>query len=377
MMTLTPTAPEMHSGATIPLSHTAIPVQFHQVLSALIRPVRRQLRQTIFGLADSFDKGGAEAFGRAMTPLALAMRDTSIVAEAARGTEPHDLSELIRGLSRVTYGLGHNDRDLAELLTALNRTTGAMAAESAGLPGTVREIDDVLRAAPPAFTALDAALGPTESFAAAIRPALRISPPVLRRADAVFAQLRLAVRPAQLPRLLSTLRPALVALPAFSRNLRTLFPLVTPVSDCLRDRAIPVLDAKLDDGRLSSGRPVWQDLVHAASGLSGATQDFDANGTAVRYGSGFGPQTLMLGGLTGRASSPVLGTRPRWLGPGVSPPYRPDRPCRDQAPPKLQARGDGAVTSARTVPTPARSLPRLTREQLRRLLVRVTKEGRR
>jgi virulence factor Mce-like protein len=374
----TPSAPEMKSGGTIPLSRTAIPVQFSQVLSALTRPVRAQLRKMVIGLADTFDKGGAQAFGRAMTPLAPAMRDTSLVAEAARGTQPHDMSDLIRGLSQVTYGLGHNDRDLAQLLTALNRTTGAMAADSAGLRGTVREIDNVLRAAPPAFTALQGALPPTETFAAAIRPALRISPPVLRRADALFAQLRLAVRPAQLPRLLSTLRPALVALPAFSRNLRVLFPLVKPVSDCVRDHVIPVLDAKLDDGRLSSGRPVWQDLVHAASGLSGATQDFDANGTAVRYGAGIGPQTLMLGGgLSGGASSPVLGTRPRWLGPGVSPPYRPDQPCRNQAPPNLRARGDGALASTRTVSRPAHSMPRLTREQLRRLLLRVTREARR
>jgi hypothetical protein len=245
------------------------------------------------------------------------------------------------------------------------------------LRGTVREIDNVLRAAPPTFAALDAALPATESFAAAIRPALRISPPVLRRTDAVLAQLRLAVRPAQLPRLLSTLRPALVKLPAFTRNLRTLFPLVTPVADCVRDRAIPVLDARLDDGRLSSGRPVWQDLEHATSGLSGATQDFDANGLAVRYGAGIGPQTVMLSGLTGRANSPVLGTRPRWLGPGVSPPYRPDQPCRNQAPPNLQARGDGALTSTTTTTKPARSAPSLTREQLRRLLVRAVKEHRR
>jgi virulence factor Mce-like protein len=373
----TPNAPEMKSGGTIPLSRTAIPVQFHQVLSALIRPVRAELRKMIFGLAQTFDKGGAEAFGHAMTPLAPAMRDTSIVAEAARGTEPHDMSKLIDGLSRVTYGLGHNDRDLAELVTAANRTTGAMAAESAGLRGTVREIDNVLRAAPPAFTALDAALPPTESFAAAIRPALRISPPVLRRADAVLDQLRLAVRPSQLPRLLSTLRPALLALPSFTRNLRTLFPIVTPVSNCVRARLIPMLNTKLEDGRLSTGRPVWQDLVHAASGLSGATQDFDANGLAVRYGSGIGSQTLMLGGLYGSTNSPVLGTRPWWLGPGVSPKYRPDQPCRDQTAPNMQARGDGTITSARTLSTPPRALPRLTREQLRRLLVRVTKEARR
>jgi hypothetical protein len=357
------------------LSQTAIPVQFSQVLSALTRPIRDELRRTIFGLADTLDKGGAEAFGRAMTPLAPAMRDLSLVAQAMRGTEPHDLSTLVRSLSRVTAALGRNDDDLAGLVTGLNRTMGALAAEKAGLRASVREIDRVLRDAPPAFTALDGALPSLEQFATAVRPGLRVAPPVLRRTNAVLHQLRALVRPGQLPQFLSNLRPGLLALPGLSRNLRSLFPLVTPVTDCVRDRAIPVLNSKLDDGRLSSGRPVWQDLVHGASGLTAATQTFDANGLGVRYLAGFGPYSVLLGGLSGQSSSPILGTRPRWLGPGVENPYRPDQPCRDQPAPDLTARTGGGVTAATSRPARATRRRQLTRAGLRRLLERIQRQG--
>ena len=41
--------------------------------------------------------------------------------------------------------------------------------------------------------------------------------------------------------------------------------------------------AKLDDGALSSGRPVWQDFLHGLVGLTSSSQSFDANGLWMRY----------------------------------------------------------------------------------------------
>jgi hypothetical protein len=229
--------------------------------------------------------------------------------------------------------------------------------------------------APRTFTALDGALPSVEQFATAVRPGLRVAPPVLRKAAEVFVQLHAVTRPGQLPQLISNLRPALVALPGFTRDLRALFPLVTPVTDCVRDRAIPVLNTQLDDGRLSTGRPVWQDLGHAVAGLTGATQDFDGNGLAVRYLVGAGPDTVRLGGgLSGRTNTPLLGARPHWLGLGQESPFRPDAPCRDQQAPDLKARTTGGLTAARTRPAPV-ARPQTTRTALRNLLARIQRDG--
>jgi hypothetical protein len=89
------------------------------------------------------------------------------------------------------------------------------------------------------------------------------------------------------------------------------------------------------DGRLSTGQPAWQDLLHALVGLAGNAQDFDGNGFWQRYLAGGGSQSVSLpgvGGLVGTppGASPLAGARPVWLGPGSVPPLRPDAPCSAQ-----------------------------------------------
>jgi hypothetical protein len=344
--------------------------------------VRDSLRQMLTGLSTSLDKGGLEGFRSALRPLAPALKDVAIVNHALRGSEPHDLSHLVRGVSRVAGGLARNDEALRGLVTGLNRTTRALAAESGGLRASVRELDGVLREAPPALTALDGALPPLRAFATALRPALPLQAPVLRRTADVLDQLRALVRPKELPLLIRRLHPAVVNLPELERGQIELFPLVEPVSTCLRDRALPVLYTKIDDGPLSTGRPVWQDFAHSLVGLSSASQNFDANGPNVRLLVTTGDQGVVLGAVPGVGSlvgrgAPIQGARPRWLGPGVTSPFRPDADCRDQPPPNLQARTDGALRAARTVRAPAPAAQRkLTRVQLERLLRKLQGSGR-
>jgi phospholipid/cholesterol/gamma-HCH transport system substrate-binding protein len=368
-----PSAPVMDSGGTIPLGNTSTPVQFHQVLGALNRPVRDSLKEMLFGLSETLDKGGAQALARSMRPLAPALKDIAVINDAARGTEPHDLSDLVLGLSRVTAALARNDDQLADLVTGFNHTTRALASESGALQSSVRELDNVMRAAPPALTALDGALPSVRTLTAELRPSLRIAPPVLRRAVKVLTQLGLLVRPDELPRLITNLKPGLLRLPTLQSRLAELFPLVTPVTDCLRDRVIPVLNAKLGDGPHSTNRAVWKELGPALTGLVGASQDFDGNGVAVRYlaGGGDGSVTLQGGQLIGRAATPFVGVSPRWLGPGQYSPFRPDQKCRDQAPVNVQSR-TGSAPVASTFRRAAAPAPKaLSRADLKQLLERL------
>jgi phospholipid/cholesterol/gamma-HCH transport system substrate-binding protein len=372
-----PSAPVMDSGGTVPLSNTSTPVQFHQVLGALNRPVRDSLKEMLFGLSDALDKGGAQALGRSMKPLAPALRDIAIVNDAARGVRPHDLSDLVRGLSRVTAALARNDDQLADLVTGLRRATGALASESDGLRASLRELDAVLAAAPPALTAVDGALPSVRTLTAELRPSLRLSPPVLRQAGRVLDQLAALVRAQEAPRLLANLKPGLLRLPTLERRLQELFPLVTPVTDCVRDNAVPVLNAKLDDGPHSTNRPVWQELGPALVGLLSSSQDFDGNGVNVRYmGSGGDASVTLQGGqLVGRTDLPFVGVSPRWLGPGLHSPFRPDQECRDQAPVNLQSRVGGAPMAAAFHSAPVNKPKSLTPAQLERLIKRVQAEA--
>jgi hypothetical protein len=118
---------------------------------------------------------------------------------------------------------------------------------------------------------------------------------------------------------------------------------LTPVTECLRKNALPTLETPVDDGPLSSGKAPYLELLYATVGLASASQNYTADGPAVRYHAGFGDQTVSTGKLSGGAdgplvgltSEPILGSRPKFT--NVKPPYRPDVPCATQKLPDLHA----------------------------------------
>jgi phospholipid/cholesterol/gamma-HCH transport system substrate-binding protein len=362
-----PSAPELKSGATVPLPQTAVPVQFHQLLAGFNRPTREGLKTVIDKLAVALGGGGVQALRRTTRELAPTFKSVAILTHAAQGSAPGDVSNLVRGASRVTGALADNDRQLADLITSFNRTAAALASRDADLAATIRGVDLTVRAAPPALRALDRALPAVDAFATALRPSLRIAPPILTRTAALLVQLDALARPTELPRLVSRLRPALGDLPTLEQRLDALFPLVTPVVTCVRDRAVPVLNAKLDDGALSTGRPVWQNLAHVAVGLAGAAQDFDGNGSWVRYLSTGGSATVSTGAIPGvdqffgTTAQPIEGSRPQWLGSQTRPPFQPDAPCTQQPAPDLHARTGPGMKNLGRARRPRVSLGRFER----------------
>jgi virulence factor Mce-like protein len=376
-----PSAPELPDGGTIPRAQTAIPVQFHQVLSALDRPTRESFQSLVGQLDAALGRGGARAIGQTAKPLAPVLRDTAQIAEAARGVRPHDAATIIASGSRVTGALASRRDDLAGLVVALHRTTATLASRDAQLRATVRELDGLLQAAPPALSAVDRALPPTQRFVALLRPSLRAAPPVLDATRGVLDQLGGLVSRRELPAVVADLAPSVGNLPRLEQRLETLFGILTPVIECVRTRALPVLVAQAPDANLSSGRPIWQDLVHSFIGLADASQNFDGNGFAIRYLAGGGEQTFStgeipnVGTLTGLADSTILGARPQWLGPGVAPPYRPDQPCLDQPVVDLSQRTGVTTTPGRM----GRAGPRapLTPQRLRTLEASIARALRR
>ncbi len=360
----TPNSPEIADRGMVPVSQTAGTVQFNQVLTALDRPTRESIQRTVAQLAIALRGGGAEGLRSVNLQLAPALVDTAQVTEAARGIAPHDLSNLVRSASLITSTLADRDRHLADLVTNLRRTTSALASRQGELGATLRQLDGALREAPPALDAVDRALPSLQRFSDAALPGVRAAPPVLDQTASTLVQARALVQPAELPALLDDLRPTTQTLPGLVDELRDLFPLVTPVVDCVRDQALPVLKSKLDDGRLSTDYPTYLELVHAAVGLAGATQSFDANGPSVHYSFGTGSQVLgpFLGGgerLFGLGNG-ISGARPTWLGEDRLPPFRPDKSCRDQKPPDLSARTSSSAASVAT----KRARPQVARRQL-------------
>lgn len=381
----TPSAPSLRDGGTIPLAQTSSPVQFFQVLSTFDLAARADLTSMLRSLSVGLGPdhrlaaSGAAGLREVTASLKPVLSDTAQVARALRGTQPGDVARLLDSASQVTGTLGENAPQLAGLVTGLARTSAALAASDGALGQSISGLDATLRAAPPALRAIDTALAPVTRLARVLRPSLTVAPPILRRLNATVAQLAAVLAPAQRTELLTALRATFSQLPTVLTQLGRAFPVGRQVTDCLRTHITPLLKETVPDGRLSTGKPVWQDFVHFLPGVAGASSAFDANGSYTRVLAAAGDNTLsggssgpaggsgggllgnLLGGLVGTAppggNGQLMGSSPVWDGDVTSADFRPDAPCTSQALPNLASAPSPlsahAVRTSRSAPAPS------------------------
>ena len=374
-----PSAPDLPDGAVLPRNQTADPVQLHQILATFDQDTLGELRTVLKELDTGLGHGGAESLGKAIVDFGPVLRDTSQIAEAARGSHVHDVSEGLGATAKITAKLAARQNELRGLVTSLNQTTTALASRDTQLADSVVEIDRLIRDTPAALDSLDRVQPVFTEFVDALRPSLRVAPPILDDTARTLKQLRGLTRPRELPALLRDLGPTVRTLPRLNTRLQGLFTLVTPVMDCLRENAAPVLNAEVPDGALSSGHPVWQDITQAGVGVVGFAQNFDGNGFNSRYLAGAGEQSVAtgivpgLGQLVGTTSEPISGSRPTYLGPGQLPPFRPDAPCADQQQVDLSQRTDVTPPAATNVRT--RKVTAAERSDARRLFDRLKRKA--
>jgi len=338
----TPSSPVADSGYTVPLTQTEAPVQLDQILSGLQQDTRKQLTRFVRGLAVTLDDGGGQVLKGSLAEWGPAFVPVAIASEAMRGQRDDDLSRFIAGSEKTASALASRDQQLVTLIDGLERTVTALAGRRTELEQSLPELDALVREAPSSLQAVDDALPETRALAIESRPALREAPTTLRLADPVLAQTRALVSPNELPALVDQLDPALDDLAPLEPRLTTLLGQVTPVMDCLRRNALPTLKTPVQDGDLTTGDPPYRELLHGLTGLASGSQNFDGNGTAVRYHAGFGDNLVTTGPvpsagevLFGTTSEPIIGSRPRK--PAEQPPFRSDVECRTQQPPNLAA----------------------------------------
>ena len=371
-----PSAPELRDGGTIPLPQTAIPVQMDQVLSALNHDTRDSLRTLVEQLGGSLAHGGAQAIAASFKPAVPAYKGLAVLAQSARGTQPGDLRGTITDTERIVAALNDRRDQLASLISSFDVTAGALASRSAQLRASLRGLAATVGEATPALADVSASLPELDRFATRVRPLLRHAPKTLDLAAPLLVQLDALLQQRELPALLEAARPAVASLRSVESPLTELLAKVTPVSECVRTHATPVLTSKLDDGAQSTGLPAYKELLDGLVGLASAAQDFDGDGMAVRYNGGYGDQLISTGQLPsgerlfGTSSAPLLGSRPRM--PDRQPPFRPDVPCTSQALPNLTASAKAPAATARTITPRAASGPRVTKlaDRIKRVLGR-------
>jgi phospholipid/cholesterol/gamma-HCH transport system substrate-binding protein len=392
----TPGAGELDDGGTLAVTQTATPVQLDEVLTALQSDTRQDLRDVLEGLgtalrsepsaaddrdADRSARGetAAESWNDAYDDAGPAERAQSQVNEALLGTEPErDLGRLIEGAGRTAAGLVRNETQLQELIGNFNVTMAALASEDANLRASIRELAPTLENANEALASLNDAFPPTRAFAREILPGVRETPATIDAAFPWIETTRGLMSEAELQGLARELSPATRDLAKLTDQAIELLPQTDLVSRCARDVLLPTGDVVIED-EFPTGRENYKDFFYAMAGLAGEGQNFDGNGTYVRFQTGGGSQQVSLGPGNqgappqfGGLPTPPLGNRPAY--PGKVPPYRPDAPCHEQELPDLN--GPAAAKTAPITGARSTTAVRGGREaELRRLRARLQPFG--
>jgi phospholipid/cholesterol/gamma-HCH transport system substrate-binding protein len=345
----TPGAPTLGDGDTLPISQASTPVQLDQVLTALQQDTRQQLQSLLdnYGKAltakptpeqdsqqDPSVRGltAAQAINKSYRYGGPAFKNTAIVNDAFLGSEPHDLSQLIDGLNNVTKGLDRNEGALKDLITNFNTTMASFASHDGDLRQTIHLLAPTLDNAGKALTSLNASFPNTRAFAREILPGVRETPATIDAAFPWIAQTRKLLGPDELKGVADELSPATRDLAKVVDQSLKLLPQANLASKCIARVVLPTGDIKIEDGPLSTGVENYKEAFYTFVGLAGEGQNFDGNGSYVRFNVQGGDQTAALGpgnNLTQKVFSnyvkPPLGTRPAY--PGKKPPYKPDVPC--------------------------------------------------
>ncbi len=346
-----PSAAEMGSGDTIPVSHTSTAVQIDEVLTALQSPVRADLSYLLqgFGTALTHEptaaedatqlpevqgKTGAEGINGAFRYGGDAGRYSAQVTNALLGTQSGDLSRLIAGAGRAFGAFASNEEDLKSLIVNFDVFTGALAAQSANLTTTVHRLAPTLKTAHSSLVSLNRTLPPLRAYAIELTPAVAELPRLIAAAGPWIEQARPLLSGKELggiAKLLQEATPGLAG--AAQAGKANTLPQINRISLCTSKVIVPTGNQTITD-QFSTGGPNYREFLYSLAAFSGWGQNFDGNGSFLRIQPGGGDLLVSLPNELGNLSTdkqdfaytvaPPLGTQPQL---GGRPPHKPDVRC--------------------------------------------------
>ena len=377
-----PEAQEASDGHVFPATQTSAAVQLDQVLSSLQGNVRRNLQIFLKEFGNALIKyHGAEGFRTLYQTSPGAYKNTALVNQAFLGTQPGDLSGLVKNLDSTVQALDADQTGLQNLVTNLRTVTGSFAAHDQQLASAIGELPNTLAAGRPALLHLSESFPPLRAFAREALPGVRSSPETLDAATPLLNQIRKLVSERELRGLTHDLRPTIPRLTKLSKRTIPFLHQSRALASCFNQAIIPWGNesigpgqdpdfpaATVTDGAGSHPARVYEETGYGLVGIAGESRSGDANGQYVRVEAGGGMNTPVFPGpiqgstgkiisglqpasqnvpFVGFTESELLGSRPNLaLGneDSAKPPYRPTVPCEKQQPPNLD-------TSTGPVPT--------------------------
>jgi phospholipid/cholesterol/gamma-HCH transport system substrate-binding protein len=357
-----PTARTVSSGYTIPITQTSDPVQLDQVLNALNTDTRANLQDFLQGYGDGLTRkpdaaenaaqdpdvyglNAAQALNKTYHRAPSALRGGAIVNQAIGGTEPHDLSQLIAAIGKVTGALNVHEQQLGEWAPNFNAFLAAFAAQSPSLSAAVAHLPGALINTDRALTAINDSLPAIRSFSTAFIPGAEQERATTSAALPWIEQVQASLAPSELGGVARGLNEAAPTLAQLINEQVPFFKQTDEFSQCLSKLFFPGANTKLQDGSSTSGVEVYKEFWSSLTGLAGIGQSFSGNGSMVHALIGNSGQTVRSGHtsvlgtklqgqqLLAHAPLPPQGTRPAF--PAEEPAYKPLVPCYTQTSPEF------------------------------------------
>ena len=357
-----PSAPEVDSGATIPISHTSTAVQLDEVLTALQTPVRADLSRLLDGLGTALThrptaaedatqlpevkgKTGAEGLNGALRYGGPAGRYSAQVTNALLGTRPGDLSRLVAGAGRTFAALASREAALQGLIVNLDIFTGALAAQSANLATTVQRLAPALGIARTALVNLNRTLPPLRAFAIELTPAVAELPGLISAAGPWLEQARPLLSGKEAGGVAKLLREATPGLAGAVQAAKArALPQLNRLSLCATGVLVPTGDQTIED-QFGTGGPNYRELFYTLVNFAGQSQNFDGNGAYLRLQPGGGDRLVSLPNPLGNLSTDKvdwahtiaapIGNQPQL---GGRPPKKPNVRCYTNPVPNVNGR---------------------------------------
>jgi phospholipid/cholesterol/gamma-HCH transport system substrate-binding protein len=348
-----PSAPEMDSGGTIPVSRTSTAVQIDEVLSALQSPVRADLGRLLEGygkaltnkpsaaedktqLPEVKGRSGAESLNDAFKYGGDAGRYGAQVTNALLGTQQQDLAKLVASSGQAFGALASRQRDLQGLIENFNTFTGALATQSTNLSATVRLLAPTLRVTHASLVSLNRTLPPLRTYAIELRPAVAELPGLISASKPFLAQIRPLISGKEAGgdvKLLQESTPGLAG--AALAGKQVTLPQLNQLSLCTSKVMVPTGNEVVND-RFSTGGPNYREFLYNLVNFAGMAQNFDGNGPYARTQVGGGD--VLVGEPNPNAPKKLIaehvnyahtieepqGTQPQ---PGGQPPLKPGVRC--------------------------------------------------
>ncbi len=301
-----PSAADLDSGDTIPVSRTSTAVQFDEVLSVLQSPVRADLGRLLesYGTALTHKPTaaedatqlpevqgitGGEALNGALKYGGDAGRYSSQVTNAFLGTQQRDLSRLVSATGRTFGAFASNEADLQGLIDNFNVFTGALATQSTNLSTTIRLLAPTLRTAHSSLVSLNRTLPPLRTYAIELTPAVAELPGLISSSKPWLAQTRPLLSGKEgggVARLLAESTPGLAG--AAQGGKEVALPQFNQLSLCTTKVMVPTMNQTIND-RFSTGGPNYREFLYNLVNFAGFSQNYDGNGPYVRTQVGGGP----------------------------------------------------------------------------------------